>query len=80
MMQHDDLFADDRRDYRFGPDAMLLAGYALPQETQLLDDLMRMLAAAPLRIWETPVAVLCPPPNGTVALTAGTPIVPATAT
>ena len=53
-MLPNDLFAADLRDYYFGPDAMLLAGYALPYETALLDSLEDVLAAAPLRYWEVP--------------------------
>ena len=49
-----DLFIDDRRDLLFAPDAMLLAGFALAQESALLEGLDQVLAAAPWRYWETP--------------------------
>lgn len=55
MLQlNDDLFADDRRDLRFAPDALLLAGFALAQEAALLDGLDKVLSAAPWRYWDTP--------------------------
>jgi alkylated DNA repair protein (DNA oxidative demethylase) len=53
-MLHDDLFADDRRDLAFAPDSIVLAGYALPQESALLQELNDVLAISPWRFWETP--------------------------
>lgn len=49
-----DLFEGDRRNLAFAQDAVVLAGFALPQEQALLDALDDVLSAAPWRIWETP--------------------------
>jgi alkylated DNA repair protein (DNA oxidative demethylase) len=54
MLQLDDLFADDRRNLAFAPDSMLLAGFALAQESALLEGLNDVLSAAPWRFWDTP--------------------------
>lgn len=53
-MLADDLFADDRRDLAFAPDSIVLAGFALAQESELLEGLNQVLSAAPWRYWETP--------------------------
>lgn len=50
----DDLFADDRRDFAFAPDSIVLGGYALPYEAALLEGLNKVLAVAPWRYWDTP--------------------------
>lgn len=49
-----DLFAGDQRDLRFAPDSMVLAGFALAHEAELLEALNTVLAAAPWRYWDTP--------------------------
>ncbi len=53
-MQTADLFADVRRSVTFASDAILHPGFALPHEAALLDALRAVLAAAPLRTWQTP--------------------------
>lgn len=53
-MTVDDLFADDRRDLVFAADSILLAGFALAHEAELLKGLDDVLNVAPWRYWEIP--------------------------
>lgn len=48
------LFSEDHACLRLDPGALLLSGYALPFEHELLGAIAAIAAAAPFRRWETP--------------------------
>ena len=49
-----DLFADDRRDSVLAPGAMVLGGFALPEESAILSALQTIITQAPFRHMVTP--------------------------